>query len=85
MFSHDLCIEELNDLVQLPMASHKTEQPGLAEMFTDYSWLGMRGERESAPITASCRFTSDSNGAMNERHQTDKVEPLARPSRNCFA
>ncbi len=28
MFSHDLCIEELNDLVQLPMASHKTEQSG---------------------------------------------------------
>jgi hypothetical protein len=27
-FSHGLCNEELNDLVQLPLASHKTEQPG---------------------------------------------------------
>jgi hypothetical protein len=30
-FSHSLCREELNDLVQLPIASHKTEQPVVAE------------------------------------------------------
>ena len=30
-FSHSLCLEELNDLVQLPIASHKTEQPVVAE------------------------------------------------------
>ena len=30
-FSHSLCLEELNELVQLPIASHKTEQPVVAE------------------------------------------------------
>lgn len=31
MFSHSLCLGKLNDLVQFPIASHKTEQPVAAE------------------------------------------------------